>query len=91
MRLDARHGQTGWKIYDAESMGIIQRVVWLDDKTAQYAQYVDGMRTGLDEFDLTVTQAREIRIHPPQMLVVINPLPDTERDYDAAQYREHTT
>ena len=76
MRLDARKGDTGWFVYDAEACRKIEYAVWFDDETAQYGVY-DGLFFALVGEPTTI-QAKRIVIYPDRKLVIVNPVEDDE-------------
>lgn len=77
MRLDARDGDTNWNVFHVEECYQLQRVVWVDDTSAQWGAY-EG-RIGVEPHIVT-HQARRIEIYPDRKLVLINPVADSESE-----------
>lgn len=86
MRLDGRTGRyPDWTVWHAEQCCRLWNVVWVDDETAQYAQYNNSPWAGVLN-SMTVHQAKRIEIHFGSKLVIINPLVDhEEQDVDQVE------
>lgn len=81
MRIDARHGHFGWRVYHAARCEVLRGVVWVDDDSRQWFQYDWPLRVVGGEVSGVVYDAERIVIHQSSRLVVINPVPD-ECDLD---------
>jgi hypothetical protein len=90
MRLDAREGDTDWKVYHAERCEMLREVVWVDDEIRQWAEVALPVQvdpaTG-DSVLLRAFEAKKIEIIPLMRLVVINPIEDVN-DASADEARE---
>jgi hypothetical protein len=75
MRLDARLGDTGWKVFDSKRCCEVGYVEWCDDVTAQWGSAITGC----------AYQEDRITIHRDKMLVVFNEVPDQETETRSVQ------
>jgi hypothetical protein len=84
MRLDARKGDCGWKVFDCRHMREIEYVVWVDEAAAQYGAWKDRneqracLLSGRDSPE--ATQADRIAIITTSRLILIDPIADEELD-----------
>ena len=91
MRLDARKGHYPWNCWDAKRCCAPEHVVWVDDETAQWGQYIKQDREFIrvnGRVRIDVHQEDKITIYPDRRLVVFNEIPDcgdeAERKADEA-------
>ena len=91
MRIDARRGDyVGWIVWHVPRCQVLRHVVWVDDSTHQWAQYlVDQFGRLTPQFGPNgpepvrkVFQAKRIKIMVDRRLVLIDPIddPDAEKD-----------
>lgn len=83
MRLDARNGDSGWRVFDCRLIREVEYVVWVDDALAQYGAWKDAddhKRGLLSGGEPEVTQCDRIVIITDSRLVLIDPVADEEKD-----------
>lgn len=77
MRLHADNGHPDcdYIVYHAERMEMLPYVVWVDDETAQYGEWLGPNYL---PSSIETRQAKRIEILPAMLLVIINTIADTE-------------
>lgn len=76
VRLDARKGDTRFRLYDAKRCLVPQGVVWVDTETAQWGQ-TDYEASRLSHSHETVTiQEESITVYLDKQLIVFNEVED---------------
>lgn len=74
MRLDARNGDVGYRVYDLRTMREVAQVVWCDSDTAQWGSFCFDYST---RQPLTITrQEKRIDIFTDIKLVLFNKVDD---------------
>lgn len=78
MRIDAYApgNNCGWLVWHAEQCRQIPDVVWVDDQTSEWCQYVRPWRTVGGAIARTIHKARRILILPERKTIIINPVAD---------------
>lgn len=84
MRLDARLGDMGWRVFDCRRLREVRYCVWVDDAAAQYGAWLSdedfhfgGLLRGGEP---PITQCDRIAIVTTSRLVLIDPVDDEEQD-----------
>lgn len=82
MRLDARKGDTQFRLYDAKRCIVPQQVVWVDTETAQWGQ-TDYEASRLNHAHETVTiQEDSITVYVDLKLIVFNEVEDDQSNLE---------
>lgn len=97
MRLDSYNkGDVGWLVWHVEQCRQVDRVLWVDDVTAEYCQLRYPIVVVGDELMADVVQVRRISILSSIHLVLVNPVDpgqvgeqDLLVDADAMEGRFH--
>jgi hypothetical protein len=77
MKLDARKGDSGWPCYDAKRCCMVERVLWVDDETAQWGELTLSQAP---PFLIDIVHKEErITIYPSRRLVIFNEVDDERR------------
>ena len=74
MRLDAAAGDRGYTTYHAERCQVVNHVVWVDDSSRCWAQYVTPYEMQNGALRQRTHVAKRILILPDRRLVIINPV-----------------
>lgn len=89
MRIDARRGSyVGWVVWHVPRCQMLRHVVWVDDSTHQWGEYVfDHMGRPMADLRpygleprINVFQAKQIEIMADRRLVLIDPIDDPDAE-----------
>lgn len=81
MRLDARNGDTQFRLYDAKRCLVPERVVWIDTDTAQWGQSdIEASRLSQNHETITI-QEDSITVYLDKRLIIFNEVEDDQSKF----------
>lgn len=81
----------GWRVWHCELLRQLKTVVWVDDESNRYAQYLEPIRIVDGEIPIEIKQAKKILIRLDIKTVFINPVEDAAPAESLITHKSVTT